>query len=158
MKSCSKCKKEKEAVEFYKDKRNSDGLYSACKSCYRVYKKRVLSPEEYEIFKVKHRAYVKAWSKTHSRRYKDKKYSSKYIKEYFLRSPLHMEKRKVRLKLTKEIRAGRVIRRPCEKCGEPKSHGHHEDYSKPLDVVWLCPLHHKERHAEINKLLTHPHA
>ena len=42
------------------------------------------------------------------------------------------------------IRAGKIKRNPCEKCGSTKSEGHHEDYSKPLDVVWLCKKHHRE--------------
>jgi hypothetical protein len=45
---------------------------------------------------------------------------------------------------------GRVKRLPCEICGNPKTHGHHEDYSKKLLVKWLCPKHHKEAHK--NKL------
>lgn len=44
------------------------------------------------------------------------------------------------------IKSGKLSRKPCEICGEPKSHAHHDDYSKPLDVVWLCLQHHKERH------------
>jgi len=44
------------------------------------------------------------------------------------------------------VRRGLISRKPCEECGDPKSEGHHEDYSKPLDVVWLCRTHHRRRH------------
>jgi hypothetical protein len=44
------------------------------------------------------------------------------------------------------IRSGRMTRQPCEVCGEAKAHSHHDDYSKPLDVRWLCTTHHAEWH------------
>lgn len=44
------------------------------------------------------------------------------------------------------IYRGTMIKMPCEKCGDKNSHAHHDDYSKPLDVRWLCPIHHKETH------------
>lgn len=44
------------------------------------------------------------------------------------------------------IRSGKLTRDPCEVCGDPKSEGHHDDYSKPLDVRWLCHTHHVEHH------------
>jgi hypothetical protein len=46
------------------------------------------------------------------------------------------------------IRVGILQRKEaCEVCGIPcKTHGHHEDYSKPLEVVWLCQLCHGARH------------
>jgi ribosomal protein L15E len=31
-------------------------------------------------------------------------------------------------------------------CGAKKSVAHHEDYKKPLDVIWLCQEHHKAVH------------
>ena len=46
------------------------------------------------------------------------------------------------------IKTGRIVRLPCEACGEENTHGHHEDYTKPLDVIWLCPIHHKEAHRQ----------
>lgn len=53
-----------------------------------------------------------------------------------------------RWKVARAIEAGRLVRQPCEKCGNPKSHGHHDDYSKPLQVRWLCKKHHDEHHAQ----------
>lgn len=48
---------------------------------------------------------------------------------------------------------GLITRKPCEVCGSSKKiNAHHEDYSKPLEVIWLCSRHHGERHREINGL------
>ena len=45
-----------------------------------------------------------------------------------------------------EVKQGRMTRLPCEVCGIKRTHGHHEDYSKPLDVRWLCPGCHIAEH------------
>lgn len=52
-----------------------------------------------------------------------------------------------RRKVNDAIKCGWIERKPCEDCGDPKSEAHHEDYSKPLDVKWLCQTHHRERHS-----------
>lgn len=44
------------------------------------------------------------------------------------------------------IRSGEISRLPCLVCGSTEAQAHHEDYSKPLDVEWLCEKHHAERH------------
>jgi len=44
------------------------------------------------------------------------------------------------------VRKGLLIRQPCSVCGNVKSEGHHHDYGKPLEVEWLCKLHHLEKH------------
>jgi hypothetical protein len=31
-------------------------------------------------------------------------------------------------------------------CGNAATHAHHDDYSKPLEVRWLCRAHHSEHH------------
>ena len=46
---------------------------------------------------------------------------------------------------------GKMQKEPCERCGSTDVHAHHDDYSKQLEVMWLCPLHHKERHRELDK-------
>ncbi len=50
-------------------------------------------------------------------------------------------------KVRSAIRAGKLKKLPCEKCGiQEDVHGHHSDYKKPLDVTWLCRPHHLEAH------------
>ena len=44
------------------------------------------------------------------------------------------------------IRRGDLFRSPCEVCGEDRVDAHHEDYSKPLKVRWLCKEHHATIH------------
>lgn len=51
------------------------------------------------------------------------------------------------------VRTGKIERQPCVACGKSKVQAHHEDYSKPLDIVWYCQKHHSERHREIRKRL-----
>ena len=49
------------------------------------------------------------------------------------------------------IKRGTIVKQPCERCGtNDLVHAHHDDYSKRLDVIWLCPIHHRERHREID--------
>src|SRR6185437_6890541 len=36
---------------------------------------------------------------------------------------------------------GEIKRQPCKVCGEPFASAHHEDYTKPLEVTWLCRFH-----------------
>ncbi len=56
------------------------------------------------------------------------------------------ERVKARDILKREIRSGRMKRGLCEVCGDQNGQAHHDDYSKPLDVIWLCRKHHRERH------------
>ncbi len=56
------------------------------------------------------------------------------------------ERVKAREIFYQEIRSGRIKRQPCEVCGDQNGHAHHEDYNKPLEVIWLCRKHHLQRH------------
>lgn len=55
------------------------------------------------------------------------------IKKYELKNPER------RVAWTK---ASKLPLKPCEVCGDAKTHRHHPDIDKPLEVVYLCPLHH----------------
>ena len=45
---------------------------------------------------------------------------------------------------------GTLKQEPCELCGDPKAVAHHDDYSRPLDVRWLCRSHHTLVHNALN--------
>lgn len=75
--------------------------------------------------------------------------SSAYGARHRARYP---ERAKARDAVGNAIKAGKLKRGPCEVCGiEPKRvngrsvvEAHHEDYSKPLAVRWLCHYHHRQ--------------
>lgn len=56
------------------------------------------------------------------------------------------ERVKARDILRRAVSSGKVTKEPCSVCGDPKSFAHHHDYSKPLDVTWLCRPHHHAIH------------
>jgi hypothetical protein len=71
-------------------------------------------------------------------------YNRKYNKAWRDRNGI--QKDIIRKKLLTAIKKGIIIRGLCEVCGCDGAEGHHFDYSKPLDVMWLCPVHHKDMH------------
>lgn len=58
----------------------------------------------------------------------------------------NIEKRSAHNIVRNAIRKGELVPETCEKCGRAIVEGHHDDYSKPLEVRWLCPKHHREIH------------
>lgn len=51
------------------------------------------------------------------------------------------------------IACGRLVKQPCEVCGERKVRAHHDDYNKPVEIRWLCAKHHFEWHQK-NKAIS----
>ena len=72
-------------------------------------------------------------------------YKAKEYSEYRKKYP---EKVKAQQTLNRAVKAGKIKKQPCYKCKETyRIQAHHPDYSKPLDVIWVCTLHHKPLHA-----------
>jgi hypothetical protein len=132
MKNCRRCFKEKPLDEFYTHKGMFDGHLNICKDCI---KKRVSDHS-----KTRRGKYIeKIRNKKESRR----KWLVEYQRVIRQRYP---EKYKARSILGHAISSGIVIKGTCEVCGNIKVEAHHEDYSKPLDVKWLCRKHHRDIH------------
>jgi len=148
MKVCFKCGEAKDLTDFYRHPQMKDGFLGKCKECtkkdindnkkknieyYRAYAKKAASMPNRV-------AAVKAYSKTENGKLSHKK----SILSYVSRNP---EKRQAHIAVGNAVRDGILNKEPCSVCGNCVSEAHHPDYSKPLDVTWLCKKHHKEIHS-----------
>ncbi|RWX63316.1 hypothetical protein EN780_24090 [Mesorhizobium sp. M4B.F.Ca.ET.089.01.1.1] len=52
--------------------------------------------------------------------------------------------------LRSAVKRGLVIQLPCEQCGSLDAEAHHPDYDRPMQVRWLCRLHHRRMHMRLN--------
>lgn len=137
MKKCFKCGDVKELSEFYGHPQMPDGHVNKCKVCNKidVTKNYMLNRDKYILYERKR--YQTPERKSAQRLYQ------KRSRE---KDPL---KYKAVTAVGNAVRDGRLIKLPCEDCGEIKSQAHHDDYSKPLEVRWLCRRHHLEIHGKI---------
>lgn len=149
MKHCKSCNKEKGNPEFHKRKASADGLSAKCKACQSIYDKaRANNPDRVAA----RRAYaltdagIDSANKAKRKWYKANKNKVYEITKSYRES--NPKKFKAHGKVAYEIRIGNMTSKPCEVCGEKRTHAHHDDYDKPLDVRWLCSKHHNEWHKE----------
>lgn len=78
----------------------------------------------------------------------DKERYRSWCKECFREQERGMHAR-IRRTLRAAVRRG-TVHRPgaCQDCGKACTpQGHHEDYSKPFEAVWLCTSCHGKRHS-----------
>lgn len=68
--------------------------------------------------------------------------------KHSLLSPLQRKKANARSYINVYIKRGAILPQPCQVCGASPAEKHHEDYNKPLEVIWLCRPHHLEYHAK----------
>ena len=136
-KECFKCKTVKPLIDFYKHYAMADGHVNKCKECNKkdVNKNRNEKIDYY-------REYDRIRAKIPERKKAATEISSAWRKADKRRQKCHNA-------VTRAIRSGKLIRQPCIRCGNEKSLAHHEDYEKPLEVMWLCQPCHKQRHKEI---------
>jgi hypothetical protein len=56
---------------------------------------------------------------------------------------VHPGRQRARTHVYAAVKSGKLIRPPhCSQCDNPKVQAHHDDYSKSLEVVWVCRKHH----------------
>ena len=131
MKTCFKCGIEKDLSEFYVHKQMADGHLNKCKECNK------LDVRENRKIRLE---YYRRYDKSRMRRG-----TAQDLRDYRKRNP---EKYMAHQAVEYAKRKGVISPMPCEICGDTaRVNAHHEDYSKPLDVIWLCTIHHKWIHS-----------
>lgn len=125
-KQCKRCGVEKPMADFYAHQFMSDGHLNICKECKKAEEKdRRYSP--------KYRQRILDY---------DRKRIRKTANKSRINNPL---KYKARVAVSNAIRDNRIQKENCVFCGDPNTEAHHEDYSKPLNVIWVCFKHHREK-------------
>lgn len=89
--------------------------------------------------------YKAAWKKEYSKR-PDQLAKAAEREAMKRRDPKNAEKLAARTAVSVAVRTGNLIPQPCESCSKTPTQAHHDDYSKPLDVRWLCQRCHTEHH------------
>lgn len=132
MKTCFQCDQTLPLEEFYRHPEMADGHLNTCFACTRrdVTSNYASKRQQYAVY-----------YKERSQRPQRKLWRSVYQKN---EREKHPEKKKARTAVGNAIRDGRLIKKPCEVCGDTNAEAHHQDYTQPLDVQWLCFKHHRE--------------
>jgi len=149
MKVCRECSQEKPLEEFYKHAKMADGRLNKCIECVkdRVSKHREDNLEKAREYDRKrsllpHRVEArKEYQQTEEGKVAKKRAMQSYRKRYPLKYAAHVVTQNY-------IRDGKLkTSESCSVCNSTESiEGHHDDYTKPLEVRWLCVKCHKEWH------------
>lgn len=137
MKRCFKCGKTKPIGEFYRHPRMADGHLGKCKTCTRGDVK-----ANYWERRDQYIAY--------ERRRRPPKYGHRDIRP--LPPAERMKRKRAVQAVSNALRDRRLFRQACAVCGAVDVEGHHKDYDRPLDVVWLCIEHHARQHVVVTGL------
>ena len=151
MKTCFKCGKKKPAntKHFYRHFAMRDGLLGKCKECAKKDSARRLIEKRDEVIKYE-RKRARLPHRVKARKKYAKTPEGKLAHQKSLRRQIELypENYKARTMTRNAIRDGKLLKEPCKVCGKRKVEAHHQDYSKPLDVEWLCNKHHRQRHGK----------
>lgn len=135
-KRCVRCGETKDVSEFYRCKARLDGLSGYCKFCNHTAKRNWVKANPKRMAELKKRS-------------NDPRKARERVRRYLKRHP---EKARAYKRVKKALERGKLVKPTgCEDCGQEVNdryelHAHHEDYSRPLDVEWLCRKCHRQRH------------
>ena len=161
MKACRVCGEIKVAGEFYKHPKMKGGRDSKCKECTKAAvkanrDKKIDYYKHYDAWRFQNDPRVR---ERHARYRNTEDCMKSMVTSRAKYDNANPEKRAAHVLLGNAVRDGRVIKpENCSACGNftpsRRLHGHHEDYAKPLEVVWLCIDCHSSHHNPQNEDFT----
>ncbi len=137
-KTCRTCKSVKPVGSFYACKSNADRLFSDCKQCVIEQQTAYHKRKQKDVFWLAtYREKMRVWAANYRASGKAKRYNNGRAVAWAKRNP---EKHRAQWMAREAVKKGLIPRLlNCEKCGSSELlQKHHADYSKPLEVVWLC--------------------
>jgi hypothetical protein len=145
---CRQCRRLLSREQFRKSSVNKSGIRHECKNCSRTNDAayRRAHSEEIRAYFQKYRLSRASYFHTKSRQWRiaHRDLANAIERRY---NAEHPGAEAARHAVGRAIRGGQLVKKPCEVCGNPHVHGHHDDYAKRLGVRWLCCLHHRRLHA-----------
>lgn len=149
MKSCIACGKRKSIGHFYAHPRMADGHLNKCKECCKT-QARANRANNLDYYRAYDRARADMPQRVSAR---EKYIQSEAGKMSHAEASRRWDEnnriaRAAHLLVSRAIKSGRLIRpSACSSCGAGcVPHAHHDDYTKPLRVRWLCPKCHYDLH------------
>lgn len=139
MKKCCTCKETKEEYQFYKHKQSADGLKYQCKKCHNLCS---YASQDKKTRTDRNREWMRKSKYCTRQEVRDKELSRSRVKNKSVEM-------KARALANRAVELGFLVRPLlCPKCNRSdlKLHAHHTDYSKPLDVEWMCSQCHGNEH------------
>lgn len=144
MKTCSTCQVSKEKSEFQVRAASHDGLTAACKACLKD-----RDAARYAKERPMRLAAMQRYAQTERGKEAHARAVAKWRED-------HANRRAANVLLNNAVKAGKVVPWPVcamPTCKTKKVEGHHPDYDRPLEVVWLCRKHHAAAHSLFTELL-----
>lgn len=135
LKTCFKCSRELPRTEFYAHPQMADGLLGKCKDCTR---------DDVTENRIKNIGRIREYDRQRANLPHRVELRRRVCEADRQRHP---ERFKARVAVNNAVRDGRIVKPVrCQRCGQAphRIEAHHADYSKPLEVEWLCkPCHWK---------------
>lgn len=135
---CPTCEKWLPRTGFYGSKKTWNGITSQCKNCHM---KGSIATRDIDRKRDSNREHMRQARRKNPEKFNERERLAQAQRPW-------TQQREARYQLNLAVQRGEILKpNHCEHCGGgSKLQAHHTDYSKALEVLWLCPECHSKEH------------